>query len=95
MNSPPTHKHDVPPERFDPLEADPDHEDTIRVAHERAVDAAESEMRTKFPDLGFSRDDHMLGFCHVIWRYKKRILREDYGLDWQSPAELNPHIWYD
>jgi hypothetical protein len=77
------------------LETDPHLEETMRVARDRAIDAAEAEVQAAFPDLGFARDDMMMGFCHVIWRHKKRILLEDFGLEWQSPAELNPHIFYD
>lgn len=36
-----------------------------------------------------------LGYCHVYWAVKKRILKEKYGIDWKSPAELNPHIRFD
>ena len=36
-----------------------------------------------------------LGYCHLYWATKKRILKEKYSLDWKSPAELNPHILYD
>ena len=35
------------------------------------------------------------GGCHLYWVYKKRILKEDYDIDWKSPAELNPHTMYD
>ena len=40
-------------------------------------------------------DKRGLGFCHIYWIAKKNILKTDYGIDWQSPAELNPHIIYD
>ena len=36
-----------------------------------------------------------LGSCHFYWANKKRILKEKYGIDWQSPAELNSHICFD
>lgn len=36
-----------------------------------------------------------LGFCHVYWHTKKRILKEKYNIDWRSPAELNPWIRFD
>jgi hypothetical protein len=36
-----------------------------------------------------------IGFCHVLWKKKKEILRERYGLEWQTPAELNPDIKFD
>ena len=36
-----------------------------------------------------------LGFCHVYWRAKKRLLKEKYNIDWRSPAELCPYIIFD
>lgn len=36
-----------------------------------------------------------LGYCHGYWRVKKRILKEKYGIDWKSPAELHPYINFD
>ena len=36
-----------------------------------------------------------LGYCHLYWSIKKTILLEDYGIEWKSPAELNPHILFD
>ncbi len=35
------------------------------------------------------------GICHYIWREKKRILKEKYGIDWRSPAEMNPRVRFD
>lgn len=36
-----------------------------------------------------------LGYCHVYWAAKKRILLQRYNISWHSPAELNPHIHFD
>lgn len=36
-----------------------------------------------------------LGFCHVFWKEKKRILKDKYGIDWKTPAERNPDTKYD
>ena len=35
-----------------------------------------------------------LEFCHTYWSVKKRILKEDYGIEWFSPAECNPTAKY-
>ena len=41
-------------------------------------------------------DIHMgLGFVHIIWKYQKIVLERDYGISWESPAELNPDILFD
>jgi hypothetical protein len=33
-------------------------------------------------------------FIVHFWKAKKRILKSDFGIDWKSPAELNPTIAY-
>ena len=37
----------------------------------------------------------MLGFIHVWWGTKRRILKDDYGIDWFPPSECNPYNRYD
>ena len=34
-------------------------------------------------------------FILHFWAAKKRILKEDFGIQWKTPAELNPSIEYD
>jgi len=36
-----------------------------------------------------------MGFCHVYWDLKKEILKNEYDINWKSPAELNPNICFD
>jgi len=35
------------------------------------------------------------GSCHTAWAIQKRLLKERYNIDWQTPAEKNPFIQYD
>ena len=35
------------------------------------------------------------GFIQTFWKVKTRILKRQCGIDWRSPAELNPGIDYD
>jgi hypothetical protein len=35
------------------------------------------------------------GFCHLIWRTKKRILLAKNGVEWFSPAEMSPGCRFD
>lgn len=35
------------------------------------------------------------GFCHIYWHEKKRILKEKYGIEWNSPAVMNPRVRFD
>jgi len=36
-----------------------------------------------------------LGACHYHWDVKQRFLKEKYGIDWKSPAEMNPGACFD
>ena len=35
------------------------------------------------------------GYCHAYWHTKQRILKEKYGVDWRTPAEMNPDVAFD
>ena len=35
------------------------------------------------------------GACHAIWHHRKRLLMEKYGIEWFTPAELNPEVKFD
>ena len=36
-----------------------------------------------------------MGACHMFWGLKKEILKNDYNIDWRTPAERNPLACYD
>lgn len=52
----------------------------------KEVDAEVEEMFKDYPKG--------LGFCHMAWNAKKRLLQQR-GYDWKTPAEESPHILYD
>ncbi len=66
----------------DPLESDP----RLKQIFAMADAVAEQEL------AGTRRS---LGFCHLFWSTKKRILKEKYGVDWKTPAEMNPDVRFD
>lgn len=66
---------------YDPVE---DTEEFKRIADE--VDKKVVEIVG--PNLGD-------GYCHLFWAEKKQILKEEYGIDWKSPAEMNMNITFD
>lgn len=54
----------------------------------------EDELEKRIDEI--LKDRHRgLGFCHIYWATKKKILLEDYGIVWYSPAECNPNVMYD
>ena len=36
-----------------------------------------------------------IGYGRVFCQHKKRILMDEYGLDWKTPSELNPAVSFD
>jgi hypothetical protein len=72
-----------PAYRVDPAEGDP----RLAAVLLRATLEADAEL------AGEDRD--AMGFCHLHWHAKQRILRDRYGVEWRTPAELNPRINFD
>ena len=66
----------------DPLENDPRFQDIIA--------QAEREAELKLADT-----PQGLGYCHLFWATQKQILIEKYGIDWHTPAEMNPDVLFD
>ncbi|MBE6634384.1 MAG: hypothetical protein E7620_08615 [Ruminococcaceae bacterium] len=40
-------------------------------------------------------EKHGMGYCHLYWSVKRNILKKDYGIEWRSPAEMNPGVLFD
>ena len=36
-----------------------------------------------------------MGYCYLYWETKRDILKKDYGIEWRSPAVLNPRVHFD
>jgi hypothetical protein len=36
-----------------------------------------------------------MGRCHAIWNKMKEILQTEHGIEWYSPAEMNPTVLFD
>lgn len=58
------------------------------------IAVVEKEVDKKIEEI-LKDEPRMLGFCHLYWATKKKILREHYGIIWYTPAECNPDIYFD
>ena len=38
--------------------------------------------------------EYGMGICHRYWK-RKKVLLKGYGIDWKSPAEMNPDVRFD
>ena len=36
-----------------------------------------------------------MGFCHKYWWTKKNLLKGKYGIEWESPVDMNPGVIFD
>ena len=57
---------------------------------EEVIDEAEdlcAERLEKYP--------RGMGFCFALWHAKAEVLRERFGIEWRSPAVMNPHVRFD
>jgi hypothetical protein len=71
--------------RIDPVE---------KTKRYRQVAARADEMaRARLLASGLNPDS--FGACHAIWAEKKQILREEFGIDWRTPDEMNPDVLFD
>lgn len=68
--------------------------DPIEYDRRRAwmVEEAEKEASAELAASGIKPD---LGYCHSLWPRMKQIMKAKYGVNWRSPAELNPDIFFD
>ncbi len=65
----------------DPIEDEEPTAQIIKQVRERA----DSEVDRKF----------RRGRCHGIWRKMRDILKDEHGIIWFSPAEMNPKVVFD
>ena len=69
---------------YDPQEDDPRYAEIFKT-----IDAEVDQALAQDPRRG------SMGFVHLVWETKKRILLKKYNINWHSPAELNPQVMFD
>ena len=70
----------IAPDTYDPIE------DTYE--YKKILPEVERAILKEFKDCD------LYEACEIYWTYKKRILKERYNIDWQSPIDLKkrkPH----
>lgn len=43
----------------------------------------------------FANAPRQMGFCFHYWNAKRELLDEEYGIEWRSPSQMNPHVIFD
>jgi hypothetical protein len=70
--------------RHDPVEDDPRFDEAFKT-----IDSEVEKALLNHPLKG-----HM-GFIHIVWETKQQLLKYNYGIEWQTPAEMNPQVIFD
>ncbi len=69
----------------------------LTLEYQRISDEMEKEVGVELTNYldehGLSKES--MGICHIYWSIKKQILKEKYGIEWQSPADLNSQVIFD
>lgn len=69
---------------YDSIEDDPRYANVFKTIDDEVKEALANDPRKG-----------SMGFIHRIWSTKQHILKYKYGIDWRTPAELNPHVMFD
>lgn len=46
-------------------------------------------------DERFANAPRQMGFCFMFWNAKRELLKNEYGIDWKSPSQMNPRVMFD
>lgn len=65
----------------DPIEDDDATAQIVKAAQAKADAATDPKIR--------------MGRCHGVWTRMKAILKEEHGIVWYSPREMNPGVKFD
>jgi len=71
--------------------------DVLDAVTERVIrehDEHIAKMRQTSPDLADFLSNRR-GICHLIWNETQKALREEHGIEWRTPRELNPQTIFD
>lgn len=61
---------------------------------EKELNRVEEIVNNNPPELA-RQQLYLFGACHTLWAMKKNILKTDYGIDWETPAERSPGVIFD
>jgi len=84
----------------DPVEDDPALAPQFATAKRKAEAAFQSWVADRNADyarrgLASLVTEHPRGGGHFVWREMKQLLKTEHGIEWFSPAEMNPGIKFD
>lgn len=76
---------------YDPIEDEP----SLLVQISEAKAEAEKTVDRMKAEIGLDKSPCHFSWCYTYWCETKRILRDRFGIEWFSPAEMNPRVKYE
>lgn len=58
--------------------------------YESNIDEANRKIETQLDDI-----PRGMGFCFAYWHAKQQVLKDDYGIEWKTPSQMNPGVIFD
>jgi hypothetical protein len=88
------------PTYHDPVEDDPLLSGIFQQARREAQALADEEIerrREEYRRDGLESVEFLLkrGHCHRVWHIMQRLLREQHGIEWFTPAQMSPGVCMD
>lgn len=84
----------------DPIEDDPAYASILDEVAREAEYLIDQQIQKRQRELRANGLEHMesmarRGVCHGIWHIMQRLLRERHGVEWRTPAQMNPGVCFD
>lgn len=73
--------------KHDPIENDPQFKSVF--------ENIDSEVEALLAKDGLTMRIVGMGWCHMFWPAKQRLLKEKYGIEWKTPGDMNPEVYFD
>lgn len=71
----------------DPHEQDPQYREIF--------EKIDKEVEQYLSNKGYTMKTVGMGYCHMFWGAKAELLKNKYHIDWKSPGEMNPDMYFD
>ena len=83
----------------DPIEDDSSPADAFAAARHKADQVVQATVAAEQARLRADGHEQLAalrrGTCHLYWGHLKRLLKEEHGIDWLSPADMQPSARFD
>lgn len=82
---------------IDPIEVDPKYKEAFEDAEKEASAYLESWKKKRLAEFESSGMEHRTfrGASHIKANEKQRVLKENHGVSWKTPSQMNKNVVFD